>query len=159
SESGETTTLKKEGGNWQITAPVATKADEPTVSGITNFVGPLTLSRVIDEKPTDLKDYGLATPRIEVNFKATGDNATHKLFVGDKSPTGGDLFARKDDSNRVFLISTAGEATLNKTTFDLRDKSVVKIDDDKVDGFEIVADGKTIQLAKNGMDWMFKQPW
>jgi hypothetical protein len=36
---------------------------------------------------------------------------------------------------------------------------LVKIDDDKVDGLEIVADGKTVQLAKNGMDWMFKQPW
>ena len=33
----------------------------------------LEIVRVIDEKPASLNDYGLATPRIEVDFKAAGD--------------------------------------------------------------------------------------
>jgi len=28
-----------------------------------------------------------------IDFKASGDKTPHKLLVGDKTPTGGDLFA------------------------------------------------------------------
>ena len=35
SEKGERTTVQKQGGKWQITAPVAVAADEGEVSGLT----------------------------------------------------------------------------------------------------------------------------
>ena len=71
--AGDTTTLKKEDGTWQIVAPVAAKADQAEVSSITNNLGTVEVSRVIDENPGDLKDYGLVTPRMEIDFKGSGD--------------------------------------------------------------------------------------
>ena len=48
SEKGEVTTVRKESGGWQVTAPVATKADEAEVSGITSGLSSISISRVVD---------------------------------------------------------------------------------------------------------------
>src|SRR5262245_56900518 len=69
SDKGDTTTVRKESGAWQITQPAATKADESELNGITSALTQLSVVRVIDENPTNLKDYGLEQPRIEVDFK------------------------------------------------------------------------------------------
>ena len=79
SEKGETTTLKKSDGTWQILEPIETKADQSEVSGITTNLASLELQRVVEEAPADLAQYGLAKPRVEVDFKATGDLMELKL--------------------------------------------------------------------------------
>jgi hypothetical protein len=158
SDKGDVTTLKKDNGNWQLVGPVAAKADEAEVSGIANAVGQVEIVRVIDENPTDLKGYGLDKPRIEVDFKGAGDKDYRRLLIGEKSPTGADLFARRNDEKKVFLIPATQETTLNRSTFELRDKTLLKFERDKVDGVEMNAGGKTVQLAKDGADWKITQP-
>jgi hypothetical protein len=158
SDKGEVTTLKKENGNWQLVAPVAARADETEASGIANALGQVEMVRVVDENPADLKAYGLEMPRIAVDFKSAGEKDYHRLLVGEKSPTGADLFAKRNDEKKVFLIPAFQETTLNRSTFDLRDKTLLKFERDKVDGIEISAGGKTVQLAKDGTEWKIAQP-
>ncbi len=155
---GEATTVKKDGGAWQITQPVATKADESEVSGIASALSSIEITRVIDENPTNLNDYGLSNPRIEIDFKASGDKDYQKLLIGEKSPTGGDMFARRNDDKKVFLIPAFQESTFNKTTFDLRDKGLLKFDREKVDGLEVATADKTVALAKEGTEWKITKP-
>ena len=76
--------------------------------------------------PGDLAQYGLATPRVEVEYKAGDDKPAGKLLLGAKTPTGGNVYAMKNDEKRVFLVAEFQNASLNKSTFDLRDKSVMK---------------------------------
>ena len=76
-----------------LTRPAATKADDNEVNGITSALASLEMTRVVDENPTSLNDYGLSNPRIEVDFKAAGDKDYRKLLIGEKTPTGGGLFA------------------------------------------------------------------
>ncbi len=156
--SGEATTLKKDNGAWQMTQPIAVKADDTEVSGITSALSSVEMTRVIDENPTNLVDYGLSNPRIQLDFKATGDKDYRKLLIGEKSPTGSDLFAKRNDEKRVFLIPAFQESTLNKSTFDLREKTLLKFDRDKVDGIDIAAAGKTTAFAKQGTDWKITKP-
>jgi hypothetical protein len=158
SEKGDVTTLKKEGGTWQVTAPIQTKADEAEVSGITSNLSSVEVTRVIDDNPASLKDYGLDQPRVEIDFKADGDKDFKKLYLGEKSPTGASLYARRNDEKRVFLIPAFQDTTFNKSTFDLRDKTLVKFDRDKVDGIELSADGRTTDIAKEGGDWKLTKP-
>jgi Domain of unknown function (DUF4340) len=158
SDKGDVTTLKKDGGTWQVVAPLAAKADEPEVSGIANALGQLEIVRVIDENPANLNDYGLMTPRIEIDFKATGDKDFRKLSIGEKSPTGSDLFARRNDDKKVFLIPSYQETTLNRSTFELRDKTVLKFERDKVEGLEVKAGDKTLQVTKDNTEWKMTQP-
>jgi hypothetical protein len=158
SEKGEVSTLKKENGSWQIVAPVAAKADEAEASAIANALGQAEIVRVIDENPADLKDYGLAAPRITVDFKAAGDTEYRRLLIGEKSPTGADLFAKRNNETKVFLIPASQESTLNRSTFDLRDKTLLKFEREKVDAVDVASGGKSLQLARENGEWKITQP-
>src|SRR5471032_722901 len=126
--TGDATTVKKESGTWQVTSPIAAKADETEVTGIASALSSLEVVRVVDENPANLNDYGLSNPKVDLRFKAAGDKAEHLLLLGEMSPTGGDIFAKRNDEKRVFLIPAFQEKTLNRTTFELRDKALLKFD-------------------------------
>ena len=158
SAGGDATTAKKDNGAWQVLQPVTAKADESEISGITSALASIDVVRVIDENPSNLNEYGLSNPRIEVDFKAAGDKEYRNLFIGEKSPTGADLFAKRNDEKKVFLIPAFQETTFNKDTFALRDKSVLKFDREKVDGVEVATAGKSLVMAKDGPEWKIKKP-
>jgi hypothetical protein len=156
--AGDATTLKKENGAWQIVKPLAAKADEGEASSMTSALASAEVTRVIDENPTNLAEYGLANPRIEIDFKAAGDKDSRKLLVGEKTPTGGGLYAKRNGEKRVFSIGAFQDNTFNRTTFDLRDKVLLKFDREKVDAIGVAAGGKTLDIAKEGGDWKITKP-
>ena len=158
SASGETSRLTKTDGSWRLVEPVQTEADENEISSITSSLASLDIQRVVDENPGDLKQYGLDPARLEVGFRSTGSTEERRILIGEKTPTGGDLYARLPDQPRVFLVSSFLDATFNKDTFALRDKSVLEIDRDAVDGVEISTADRTIRLTKSGTDWRLAQP-
>jgi hypothetical protein len=157
SETGEQTRLQKTGDKgWQIVAPAAAQPDPTEVSGLAMNLSTLEVQRVVDENATDLKEYGLGSPRIEVAFKSGGQQ--HTLLIGDKTPPGSDLYAKRATDNKVFLIPAHLEATFNKGTFDLRDKTALKVDRDKLDAFEIVTAERTVKFSKPSGEWQIAGP-
>jgi hypothetical protein len=157
-EKGDTTTVVKKDGAWQLTQPIGTTADESEVSSITSALAQLNVVRVVDENPADLKEYGLATPRLQIDFKASGDKEYRRLLVGDKEPTGSDMFARRNDEKKIFLIPAYQDSTFNKDTFNLREKKLLRFDRDKVDRVELAGAGKNVALAKDGTEWKLAAP-
>jgi uncharacterized protein DUF4340 len=155
---GDATSLKKEAGGWQLAQPLTAKADESEVSGITSALASVDMTRVVDENPASLTDYGLSNPKVEIDFKASGDKEYRKLFIGEKTPTGSDLFAKRNDEKRVFTIPAFQETTFAKDTFALRDKVVLKFDREKVDALDVSAGGKDLVVAKDGGDWKITKP-
>ena len=156
--SGDATVVKKENGGWQVTQPLTAKADESEVSGMTSALSSVDMTRVVDENPSNLNDYGLSNPKVEIDFKASGDKDYKRLLIGEKTPTGSDLFAKRNDEKKVFTIPAFQETTFNKGTFDLRDKVVLKFDREKVDGLDVSAAGKSLAIAKDGSDWKITKP-
>ncbi|HXW07976.1 MAG TPA: DUF4340 domain-containing protein [Vicinamibacterales bacterium] len=155
-ESGDRTTLRKTEGDWQIVSPLTAPTDSAAVSGITSNLATLEVQRVIEENPGDLAEFGLAQPRIEVAFKADGQERT--LQIGRKTPPGTDVYAKLAGQNRVFLISSYLESTFNKGTFDLRDKSVLKVERDKIDALTVTTPRRTVRFVKAGNDWQLAEP-
>lgn len=158
SESGEVTTLKRTDGVWSITSPITALASDTEVSGITSAVEALEVARIVDEAPTDLKEYGLDTPKIEVDFSGDGGKLTGRLLVGGKTATGGNLYARRGDQPRVVLVGTTGETALNRTTFEIREKRFVKLERAKVDAIELQIGSTSGELTKKGEDWVLAKP-
>jgi len=156
SEKGETTTAAKQGDRWRQTQPVAVAADEAEISGITSNLASLEPQRVVDEQPADLKQFGLDPARIEVTFRQGGKE--HKLLLGQKTPTGGDVYARVSDKPRVFIVASYLETTFNKSPFELRDKTILTFERDKADRLEIVTADRTVTVAKQGADWRLTAP-
>ena len=151
--------MQKADGSWKIVEPEAAAADQGELTSITSSLADLQIQRVVDEKASDLKQYGLEPARIEVEFRAKGDKEPKRIELGEKTPTGGDMYARFPGQPRVFLVSSFLDSTFNKNTFALRDKRVITIDRDKVDRVEILKGGKpAVTLAKTGMDWRIVAP-
>jgi hypothetical protein len=155
-ESGEQTTIRKTGTEWQIVDPAGIKPDSGEVSSLTSNLSSLEIQRVLDEDAANLKEYGLEPPRFEVSFKAAGQD--HKLLVGSKTPPGSDLYARLGDQKRVFLLPAHIESTFNQTTFDLRDKAVVSLDRDAIDRLELTSPAGTVTLSKTDAEWALSAP-
>jgi hypothetical protein len=156
SESGDRTTLRRKGTDWEIVQPVTAPSDQAAVSGITSNLTSVEIQRVIDEKPADLKEYGLADPRVEVAFKANGQQ--RRLQLGQKTPSGSDVYAKLSDDPKVFLVSSYLDSTFNRGTFDLRDKSVLKLDREQIDTMEVTATGRTARFEKKSGEWQIAQP-
>ena len=158
-ESGDRTTLKKTGSDWKVVAPADGEpgaADSAEVSGITSNLSTLEQQRVIEESAQDLKEFGLAQPRVEVTFKAGGEPQT--LQLGAKTPSGSDIYAKVGGQSKVFLIPSYVESTFNRKTFDLREKSALKVDAAKVDSLDVTADGRTTKFAKVNGTWQVTSP-
>src|SRR5580765_928277 len=158
SESGDVTALKKDGGAWKIVSPIQVTAADSDATSLANALGDIEIVRVVDENPTDLKQYGLDAPRIDVEYKSAEAKSAGHLQVGGKSAAGGNLYARREDQKRVVLIAQYHESSLNKSTFDLRDKSIIKFDRTKVDGVDVKLDTKAIEFTKANADWKMVKP-
>ena len=160
-DSGETTTLEAADGAWQIVEPTSVAADESEASAITSSLASLDVQRVVEEEPEDLEPFGLADPRIDVAFKLEEEADFRHLLIGEQTPTGGNLYASVEGESRVFLISNFLDRTFNRTTFDLRDKAILKFDRDEVDTVEVAGKEQTVRLAKNESEseWTLTAPW
>jgi hypothetical protein len=150
--------LTKSDGTWKLVEPSAADADATELSSITSSLSTLDIQRVVDEQGKNLAQYGLAPARIDVSFKVKGQAAAKRILFGDKTTTGGDLYAMLPDSPRVFLVSSYLESTFRKDPFSLRDKTILKVDRSKVDGFSAVAGSTVLEFAKSGSDWAIVKP-
>ena len=156
---GETAHVQRTDGNWQLLEPVKADADDGVVGTVTSNLSTLEVQRVVEENPADLAQYGLNPPRLEVAFKTADQKEFRRLLVGDKTATGGDLYAKRADENRVFLISSFLDSIFVKTPFDLRDKAILKFERDKADGIDVVkGPAASLQFTRNGTEWRIVRP-
>src|SRR4029453_5861569 len=84
SESGEVTSLKKEGGPWKVVAQIQVTAADSDAPSLANALGDIEIVRVVDENPTDLKPFGLDAPRIDVENQSSEPKTAGHLLVGPK---------------------------------------------------------------------------
>ena len=154
---GETARAQRIDTSWQVVEPVKADADASEVAAITSGLASLEVQRVVAESPGDVKQYGLEPARLEVAFREKDQKEFRRLLIGEKTPTGSDLYAKTPDQSRVFLISSYLESTFNKNAFNLRDKAILKFERDKADIVEI--DGPVaLQFTRAGMEWRISKP-
>ena len=139
--------------------PEATEADQGQVSNVASSLATLEITRVVDEAPSDLGLYGLKTPKADVGFRLKGQKEFRHLIVGDETSTGGDMYAKVADAPRVFLVAAYLGNTFNRSAFDLRDKSVMRFEPDKVDTITITHGTSVLQLHKTQGEWMLTKPY
>ena len=158
--NGDRTTLKKNGGTWQITAPKPADADQSAASSMASSLASLESTKTVDEKPASVKAFELDPPNVSVRVRLAGEKDFREVDFGTKTPTGTDLYARVQGQPKVFLVGSYLDGQLNRTTFDLRDKSVLKFDRTKVDSLELKPSGAPdVSLTKKTSDeWRLATP-
>lgn len=154
---GETSTLKKVDGTWQMTAPVATEADATELTTLTTTLSTLERGRIVDENAADLAQFGLAEPALTVSFTADG-GTTGSIAIGEKTPTQSDVYAVVPGTKKVFLVATSAESSFNRSPFDLRDKRILRFERDKADGLEVKTSAAASVMTRSGSDWRLTAP-
>jgi hypothetical protein len=155
--AAEVVLAKNDAGKWQITAPQPLAADQESVSTVVSTVSSLGSERLVDDKPSDVKQFGLADPALEVDI-TTKDNKTQKLMVGDDTPTGNGAFAMLSGDPRVFTIASYTKTSVDKTPSDLRDKRLLTADFDKLSQIELNAKKQDIVFGRNKDAWQILKP-
>jgi len=151
------TLAKNDVGQWQITSPKPLPADQDAVSSVLSTLSPLNSDRVVEEKATDLSQYGLAQPSIQVIITEKNKKSEDLLF-GDDTPAGYGVYAAVAGDPRVFIIASYHKSTLDKSSNDLRDKRLLPFDSEKLTRIELAAKKETIEFGRSKDQWQILKP-
>jgi Domain of unknown function (DUF4340) len=151
------TLVKAKTGKWQITEPNALGADQDAVASVLSALSDLSADRVVEDKVSDVKQYGFEPPAVEVNV-TENDHKTEKLLVGDDTPAGGDVYAMLGGDPRVFTFASYNKNSLDKGLNDLRDKRLMTVDSDKVSRVELLKKAQDIEFGRTKDRWQIQKP-
>jgi hypothetical protein len=155
---GETDTIKRENGKWQMTEPKPLPADSDAASSLTSALSSVTADKTIEDNAADLSPYGLNHPQLDV-LVTKKDGKTDELLLGDDTPTNSGTYARKAGDPHVYTVASFVKSSFNKTTNDLRDKRLLPFDQDKLTRVELQAKGPAVEFGKNGQnEWSILKP-
>lgn len=148
--------LQKQDGKWQITSPQQLRADDSAVSGMISSLSSLSSDRLVEDKADNVAQFGLSSPALEVDV--SGKNDTHKLLIGDDTPTGGGSYAKLESDPRIFTIASYTKSNIDKSVNDLRDKRLVTAEPDKVSRIDLNANGQQLEFGRNKDQWQILKP-
>lgn len=104
--SGEKTTeIDRSGTGWQLVKPVQTPADANRVQDWLDQLGSLNADQVVQGASTDLTQYGLSQPKLNVEVGLTAGKST-QLMLGGKTPDGNDYYAQVPNDKQVYLVNS-----------------------------------------------------
>ena len=148
---------KASSGDWQITQPKSLHADQSAVSGVLSTLSSLNSQRIVEDKASDLKTFGLESPSLEVDL-AEKDNKQQKLLLGDETPASNGVYAMLAGDPRVFTLASWEKSSVDKGLNDLRDKRLLPVSPDKISRVELMRKGQNIEFGRNKDEWQIVKP-
>ncbi len=119
-KGGNAVELSRNGSDWRVVKPVASRSDYSTVEGFITRLSSANMSRLVEENAKDLAKYGLDKPVLTVTI-GTGSAKT-VLEVGK---TEGDSMYAKDASRPiVFTVDSTLQTDLNNNFDTYRKKEL-----------------------------------
>ncbi|MGD0907316.1 MAG: DUF4340 domain-containing protein [Candidatus Acidiferrales bacterium] len=143
--------------SWKITAPKSLLADPDPISTMLYTLSPLDASSLIQDKPTDLTEFGLADPSLKVTATVK-DGKTQTVLFGDDTPTGDSTYVMLMGDPRVFSVSKNSKSGFDKGVKDIRDKRLLSVDFDKLSSLEITGPKVNLTLAPDSGHWVVRSP-
>jgi uncharacterized protein DUF4340 len=148
---------KSDSGAWQIIEPKPFRADQTNVSSTLSSLASLNSQRVIEDKPSDLRQYGLQPPAVEVNVTEK-DTKSQKLLLGDDTPNGSGVYAMLAGDPRVYTIASYNRSSIAKTLNDFRDKRLLPVSAEQVSRLDIIRKNQVLEFGRTKDGWQFLQP-
>jgi uncharacterized protein DUF4340 len=149
--------LTREGDGWQLQEPVKARGDRGAVDETVTSVVTARMDREIAAAPTDLGEFGLATPAAEVTL-TLGDGKTRTLDLGAKSPTGVWVYAREKDRPAVFVVGDSVLRDATRPVADFRDKTVLAFNRADVTAVTVVLRDETLAVEHRDNRWTLTRP-
>jgi hypothetical protein len=149
--------LEKRSGAWQITQPIQTGADDPSVQGIVQQLATARVTQTEPGTPDRLKVYGLDPPAVVLDFQMQ-NGAKHNLKLGKKDFTGVSVYAIADNAKDVVLLPESLLVSVDKPLQEMRDRAVLHINAVEFNSFDLKNSSGEIGAAKGQDGWQFSKP-
>jgi len=157
-KGGAAVVLQKTGNDWRLTEPKSYPVDTDSVTSFLQSVSSVDADSVVEDRPADIAQFGLAQPSVTVTLTMK-DGKTRTLLIGDDAPTGGDVYAKTENSPKVYALASYTKTSLDKGVNDFRDKRLLTFNQDKLTSVELDTQGQQIEFAKNNQnDWQIVKP-
>lgn len=143
--------LAKNGDAWDMAKPDAYPVQKGSVDSMAEALAGLKVKGVIDEAPANLAEFGLDKPARQVEA-VLSDGSTKKLLIGNPLPVAGTTYVKTEDGASVYEADDTALGEVEKTAEDFLDKSVLKLDYDKVAAIELDWKGDKWTLTKSDKD-------
>ncbi|NQU12366.1 DUF4340 domain-containing protein [bacterium] len=163
--SNQTIVAEKRDGRWELTQPIAARADVAAVNALVNELEFAQRDRTFtaDElEGVNLVDLGLVEPRLRLTLTARQRSVT--LLVGTNTPTGEAVYVQVADHPEVFVVEQGVADRLDRSLDELRDRLVFDLRPAAITRVELKAVDRVLELVRpaattNGAPgWMLVQP-
>lgn len=141
----------KKDDQWYMSQPVAAPADEWNFEGLLNSLRESKKVRSFDLSGGSPAEYGLQPPRISIVLRHEG--VSDSVFLGSETPAGGHVYARLSGDPQIHTVESALFSSADKSVFDFRDKTVMKLAPDEVDSLSIVAGSDSVFALRGDPAW------
>jgi len=132
---------------FNIVQPIETKADTEAVYRLARAVIDRDWEKVVAKKPKDLAQFGLDKPYITFTVKTKTKRFT--ILIGDDSPVGYSAYAKIKGKPEVIMVSRSMKNELDKTLFDIRDRTLLPFRAEDVRRFRLFLKQKEIAAEKD----------
>jgi Domain of unknown function (DUF4340) len=158
---GETTELARlPDQSWVITSPLKTAADVQTAEGIVSALQFARIRATVEEKPTpeDLHRFGLDKPGVEVVASAEGVPPL-TVRIGVENPYDSSAYLQREGDTKVYSVDGSTRSSLDKGTFDLRDRDVLAVRDLGITRIEVRGKKRDWAVGRDpGQPYVFLRP-
>jgi hypothetical protein len=155
---GETTRLARTEAGWRVESPLQAEAERAAADALVDKVAELRRKAAIAAAPdtASLARYGLSQPRARVAL-TLDDGKVETLALGDESSFDGSAFVRTTGGG-VELVAGDVRWSLERTTFDLREKRLLPFDDNELQRVDVTAPRLSYTLVRDGDTWRLDAP-
>ena len=145
---------------WVFGEPLGElRADESAASLMATNLAELSADRIVEENVTDWTPYGLQDAGTVQVALEVDDGEDYTVVFGNDTPTGSGVYARLEGDPRLFTVFSYVKSGFEKEVFDLRDKKLLRVDNETVSRMVLKADGGTIEFGKTGDNaWQILKP-
>ncbi len=141
--------LTKEHGKWKIVKPVPYGADTERVTTLLSSLANARIDDFTNDNPTNVAQYGLDKPAVEVSVFTGPAQSRQSLEFGKReSGAKDDYYVRRGEKPNIYTVHSYVFADANKALNDLRDRTVMAFDPDKVEQVKFVSGGKSFAVAR-----------
>jgi hypothetical protein len=139
--------LKRTADGWEMTAPEAYPVESYAADAVAESLGTLTVKGIVDEAPANLGEFGLDQPLQQVEA-VLSDGSKKTVLIGNPLPVAGTTYMKTGDADTVYEADDTKLTNISKTAEDFLDKSVFKVEYDKVTALTLEWKGETWTLTK-----------
>src|SRR6266516_2295771 len=147
--------LQKQGDHWQIVKPLRARADDQKVNDLIAQIKTSRIAQFVADDAGDLHPYGLTELRGTVTI-FTADNKQGQILQigGAPEKQKDEVYVRFAPRKFVYTLPNKIETILSTRPNDLRDRHLVRFDQNQLDRITIDVPGKTkTVLARKDQNW------